>query len=273
MYVFLNNKFLQTSKAKISVLDSGFLYGDGIYETIRTYNGKIFNLNNHFNRLKKSAKLLDLKTPFSKKELETWIYTLIKKNKIKEARIRVTLTPGAVGFDKDKKAKPTLLIQTEKLKLPTKKELQNGVSVITYKAERVHPEAKSICQLPQILARVEMRKKKAYEVLLINKKNKVTEGSITNFYLIKNKTLLTPGKDILEGTTRKIILKIAKKLLKIKIKDIKLSDLYKADECFISNAPRGILPVVKINRKKVGKGKPGVYTKEIMQEFKKQLPK
>lgn len=268
MIVFLNNKFVPESKAHISILDSGFLYGCGIYETMRTYNGKLKNLKNHFSRLNNSAKIIGLnKIPFQEKDLENWIYKLMQKNNINEAKIRLTVTPGSSGFDQNIKSTPTILIQTIELEPIPKKLLKDGVSAITYKINRILPEAKTTCLLPQILARKEMNKKMAYEVLLINQKGNVTEGSITNFYIIKNHTLITPDKDILEGTTRTQILKIARKLLKIELRDVKPRELYTADECFISNAPRGIIPVVKIDGRKIEDGKPGGYTKRIINSF------
>ena len=268
MWVLLNGKFIKESMAKVSVFDHGFLYGDGVYDTLRTYNGKIWRIREHINRFQKSAKRLGLKVPYSKKRMEKFINEAVKKNGFKESRIRLTMTRGINSGDFNDCKKATFLIQCAPLKKEPNYIYKRGVDVITIKYQRIAPEAKTISLLPMVLAHREMHKKKAYEAIYTDCKKYVREGTVTNIFIIKKETVITPKNEILHGTTRDFIIELAKRRgLKVKIKDIKISDLYSADEAFITNAPRKIVPVRRVDRKVIGKGVPGRYTKLLMKSF------
>ncbi len=274
MIVFLNSKFVDAKNAKVSVFDHGFLYGDGVYETLRTYNGKIWQLDEHLKRLKKSADLLHLKYAWTQKQIGDWVKMTVEKNKFRESRIRITVTRGENGFDFLSTRKPTICIQVKELKAQKPVVYAKGVDAISFQMERTIPKAKSLNVLPLILAQEKMKKEKAYEAILVSEKGFVREGTITNVFMIRGGIIITPRSNILEGTTRETILKFAKSAgFKIQIVDFKLSELWKADEAFITNAPRGIVPVVKIDGKKIGVGRPGVVTKELMKEFKLYIEK
>ncbi len=291
MIVFLNGKFLRDEDAKVSVFDHGFLYGDGVYETLRTYGGRIWQIDEHLRRLEKSCKLVGVGLPWDRKKIGGWVEKTVQKNGfgkwhgqksamrssnagrdlgLQEARIRITVTRGENGFDFVSSKKPTILIQVQKLISPPAEVFKKGVSVVTFKAQRFLPEAKSISLLAMVMGTRFAQQKKAYEAVFVDDADYVLEGTITNIFVVKKdrfgeNVLLTPKSNVLAGTTRDLLLKIAKKNgLKALLADFKLKDLYAADEVFITNAPRGIIPVVKIDGKKIGNGRPGAVTLNLL---------
>lgn len=273
MFVVLNGEIMDSKKAMISPFDSGFLYGDGVYDTLRTYDGKLWQAQKHLARLEKSAKRLQLKLPFSKVKIVEMIEKLIKKNRYKEARIRVTITRGInKGFSGCEK--PTLFIHAVPLVSDPQNVYEKGVSAITVHYERMAPEAKTTSLLPMVLAHQEIDKRKVFEAIYVDCLGYVREGTITNVAIIKDGILFTPKTKILEGTTRSLVIKLAEKIgLKTKIEDFKVDKLYNADEVFLSNAPRKIIPVRKIDETVIGKGKPGIYTKQLMDVFDEYVRK
>lgn len=257
MYVFLNGKFIKKTQAKISAFDAGFLYGDGIYETMRFSNGKTEDLELHFKRLCLSAEILIGRLQFKKVQFANWIKKLVSKNKLKEARIRVTVSGSK-----------TILIVAEKLKKESAKVYKEGVKAVTYQIERVLPEIKITNLAPQMIARNYMKKKNAYEVLLVDRDSYVREGSVTNVFIVKNGILMTPEKRILKGIIRGRILEIAKKIrIPVKLCDIPVDELMKADEVFITNSIKGVVPVVQVDGHKIGHGQVGEITARIRQEI------
>ncbi len=274
MWVCLDGKFVKSEKAKVSVFDHGFLYGDGVYDTLRTYGGKVWNIMDHLDRLEKSVKRMDLKMPCGKKKLSGLILELLKKNGFEESRIRITVTRGVNNYGFSGCKKPTLLIHAVPLKAEPKSVYMKGVDVITVHYERMAPEAKTISLLPLVLAHQEMDRQKAFEAVYVDCTGFVREGTITNVFIIKNGELVTPKNNILSGTTRLTILKLAKKVgLKAKTADFKIGDLRNADEVFITNAPRKIIPVKKVDGRKIGKGGAGEYTKKLMKAFDEHIQK
>ncbi|MBI5754716.1 aminotransferase class IV, partial [Candidatus Peregrinibacteria bacterium] len=307
MIFFLNGQFVREEQAMVSVKDHGFLYGDGVYETLRTYHGKVWNVKAHIDRLFQSARGILLDVPWKKKEVERWIEETVKRNgelvavtlrqaqgdnevlnsqmvragrflsrrqgtalrndSIMEYKIRVTATRGANHFDFLTTKHPTICIAPEPL-LPEPPEVyEKGVSVITFFMERIFPEVKSLNFLPAILARQAAEKKKAYEAIFVNRDCFVTEGTITNVFLVCGDELITPSEGVLGGTTREVILKLAKSVMRVRLRDIAKKELYFADECFLSNTIRGIVPVVKIDGKKIGNGRCGFWTKRLRTAF------
>lgn len=278
MFIFLNGKFIKPAQAKISVFDYGFWFGDGVYETLRTYNGKIWLLNAHLDRLLHSAEMISLKIPWSKKQIGQWIKKAVDKNGFKESRIRITVTRGEIDLQKGlfsglAKGDPTICILVQELKELDPMVYKEGVKVITFEAERIFAEAKTIILTPQLLAKMAAEKKGAFEALLVDRNGFVTEGASTNFYIVKNGVLITPKDNILAGTTRDLILKIVRKTCRVDLRNITLREIYRADECFISNAPFGIVPVAKVDGKKIGGLEVGEMTKKIIMDFKSQIVK
>lgn len=266
MYLFLNGKFLPAEKAKISPFDHGFLYGDGVYETLRTYEGKIWQINEHLARLEHSARELRLRFPYSKATFKNFLNQLVEINKFPETRLRLTITRGVNKGDFLTCFKPTILITAEKLKPEPESIYQEGVKIISVPFMRPFPHIKSTSLLPFILAQQQKAEKKAYEAIFLTYNNYVTEGTITNIFMVKKNILYTPKSNILKGTTRQALLKLAEhNNIEARITDFTLQQLYQADEIFITNAPRGIIPVHQFDHMIIGK--PGPITKKLSDLF------
>lgn len=270
MKVYLNGKLVEERTARISALDNGFLYGDGIYETMRTYGGKILEIDFHLERLAKSAQFLGIRLPYTLEFLKRQCLHLAGVNRLGESRMRITLSRGANGFDFLTSRKPTLLISCEKL-TAVRKDYTHGVSVITMRLSRVLPEIKTLGLTHMMVAyraAAKQKGQKVYEVILVDEKGFVREGASTNIFVVKKKVVLTPGQNILKGLTRDRVIQLVRKLgLKISIVDFSTKALANADEIFLTNRPREIIPVVRLNGKKVGKGKPGPVTKKLMAAY------
>lgn len=269
--VCLNGRYLSARDAKISAFDAGFLYGEGIYETLRTVDGKLMNVSGHLKRLQHSAEVVGIKLPPLKK-VERWLNETVKRNNLwksgKESRVRLTVTGGVHGYA-EVSQKPTILITVEPLAEVSRQVRTKGVSVITMPLERPFPEAKTTFLIPAMKAERAMKKARAYEVLLLDRKGRVTEGSISNLFLVKGGRLVTPKSWILGGTTRERIIGLARKhRWKCVQKDFKLRTLYSADEIFICNAPRGVVPVVKVDGRTIGDGRVGDMTRCVWEKLK-----
>lgn len=261
MIVCLNGKFSNARDAKVSAFDPGFLYGDGIFETLRTYNGKVWQMEDHIARLYESARMRGWVLPWKPDEIAAIILKTIKKNDFRESLARVTVTPGV--------KQPTFFVWVQPMGSLSAKIYSRGVSTITFPLERPFPQMKTTSLQPLLIARAEMNKKRAFEALLINRKGLITEGTRTNVFIVKKKTLITPKIGVLAGATRNTLLKIAKKLFRIKQRDILRRELMRADECFLTTSPQGIIPVVRIDGEKIGNGRVGPVTKHLQKEFKK----
>lgn len=270
MYIFINSKFYSEKDANISIFDHGFLYGDGIFETLRTYNGKVFKIDEHLDRIFHSARLIKLEIPLTKNQLKSAITSTIKKNKLKEAYIRLAISRGKGELRYSIKSNPNVVIIAKPFIKYPENVHEKGVSVITYNAERILPKVKSTSCLPLVLAKSEAAKKGCFDALLVDRSGFVTEGTVSNVFFIKENTVYTPKDNILKGITRGIVVKIAKKIAKIKETKIKKEEIYHFDECFLTNTSAEIAPVNKIDGKII-KNAPGVITKKLMEEFKKEV--
>lgn len=270
MRIFINGKFYSKKDANISIFDHGFLYGDGIFETLRTYNGRVFKIDEHMDRLFHSAKLVKLQIPLAKKQLKQAIISTIEKNKLREAYIRLTISRGRGELKYSVESNPNIVIIAKEF-IPYKKNIhEKGVSVITYNAERVLPEVKSTSCLPLVLAKSEATKKGCFDALLVDSNSFITEGTVSNVFFIKENTVYTPKDNILKGITRGIVIKIVKRIAKIMETKIKKEEIYSFDECFLTNTSAEIAPVNKIDGKII-KNVPGIITKKLMEEFKKEV--
>lgn len=288
MKIFINDRFYTENRAKISVFDHGLLYGDGVYETMRSYNGRIFMLEEHLKRLRKSADLIDLKIIWSDKNLTDFLYKTLKINKLKSAYIRLTVTRGSgpIGLDVELCKKPTLIIIVKKFIPYPENYYTKGVKICTSEIRRNHPlcidpKIKSLNFLNNIIARLSKYNKQAmmaessdgekcFEYIMLNLNGYVTEGTVSNIFLVKNNVLLTPSIEsgILPGITREIVVGLARKN-KIRTLEtlIKPGQLYTADECFLTNTSMEILPVRKIDTNPLSS--PGKITRFLRSEFKR----
>lgn len=272
-YCYLNGKILPATNAKISVNDIGILRGYGVFDILRTYNGRPFQLKDHLKRFARSAKILNLVIPLSDRQLEDVIKKLIAKNGLKESRVRIVLTGGEsmTGMDFNPKT-PTLFILVEKFSALPAGWYKNGAKLITVEHQRNLPEAKIINYQTGIKNLPELKKRNAAELLYVHQ-GKILEGMGSNFFLIRGNTLITPEKNILKGTTRNLVLKLAKNKFRIHKREIKIGELKTADECFVTSITKGILPIVKIDKQIIAGGKVGPKTKQLMAELAKVAAK
>ena len=278
--IYLNNKLVPKAKAKISVFDHGFLYGDGIYETLRAYKGVVFMVDEHIERLFRSASMIGLKIPKTHEGIKSAIYKTIRKNGHKDAYIRISISRGAgpIGLDPELCAKPTIVIISNLFKEYPRKYYQQGVKICIANVRRnfkhaLNPKIKSLNFLNNILAKIESKNRGAFEAIMLNYKDYITEGTITNIFFIKNNILYTPETDvgILDGITRKIILGTAKGMgIKTKEGKFKRNDIYSAKEIFISNTTMEVMPVTEIDNIKIGTTA-GKITRKLHSAYKQHV--
>jgi branched-chain amino acid aminotransferase len=278
MKVWLNNKIVSMKEAKVSVFDRGFLYGDGVFETMRSYGGIVFKLDEHLDRLYDSLKITQIRLPYPKSFLKGQIYRLLKVNKIKDAYIRLTVTRGVgtVGLARIICKKPTVLIVAKRFIPYPKKMYESGIKVKIVKVSQNEnspiSRIKSTSFLNYILARLEAKKSGFDDAIMLNSDNKICESTISNLFLIKGKQLVTPPlkSGPLPGITRKVILALSSRVgLAPREREVSVRELYNADEIFLTNSLMEVMPVVKIDSKFVGGGNPGPAIKRIHEEYRR----
>ena len=271
-YCYLNGKYLLFNKAGINPLDLGFIRGYALLEVLRTYNDKIFAFNDHYERLKNGADFLKLKIPVSKQELKKIIQTLIKKNKPKEAKIKIILSGGVSPDEFTIPKKQTLFVYPEPLRTYPQELYKKGVKLISLNHKRVNPQIKVANYVEAIRFHYLIKAKKASELLYIYDDN-IYECSSSNIFIFKKNILITPNHAVLPGVTRKYVLSLASKYFKTIIKPITYKELIKADEVFITSTTREIMPVVKIDHYKIGNSRVGAKTKFLMEKWQEFIQK
>jgi len=265
-YCYLNGKILPLYKAGISLRDIGILRGYGVFDFIRTYNGKLFAFKEHYMRLKNSAKILNLKIPISEKELKEVIKKLISKNKMKESNIRMVLT-GGESSDAITYHSSSFYILIENPKIFYESIYKKGIKLITYEYLRSIPSAKTLDYIMAVKLQPLKKRQKAFEILYTYKGN-ILEATTSNFFLFIKDTLITPKENVLFGITRQCVITLAKNIFKIEERQISLKELESATEAFITSSNKEIVPVIKIDNKIIGNGKVGNNTKKLMQLFR-----
>jgi branched-chain amino acid aminotransferase len=280
LLVYIDGKFYPKPEAKISVYDHGLLYGDGVFEGIRAYNGIVFKLKEHIDRLYRSAHTIMLKIPLTKNEMTKAVLETLKKNNLKNAYIRLVVTRGIgdLGLDPRKCPKPTIIIIAEptiQLHAPEAKEKGITTAIAWVKRDPVDAtshEIKSLNYLNSVLGKIEANNAGVDEAICLNKRGLVCEGVGENIFIVKENKIFTPpiSSGALHGITRDVVMKLAKKLgYKVIEKDITPNELFNADEVFLTGTAAEVKPVREINKRTIGNGKPGPITKQIMQEFDK----
>jgi len=281
MLVYVNGHFVPKEEASVSVFDHGFLYGDGIYETLRAYSGKLFLLSKHLSRLRHSAEAISLKLPLPLEKIGEALCETLNVNKLTEAYVRIHLSrgPGEIGLDPALCHAPTMIIVTQPFKDYPPAFYENGVAVAVVTTRRNHPLAinpviKSTNFLNNILAKIESLKSGAYEGIMLNWEGYVAEGTISNIFTVKHGVLYTPHLDtgILEGVTRDLVLHLAR-TDHIPTKEIRLKphDLTSADECFITNTTAEVLPVTRVDGNVIGNGRPGPVTTALREAYQREV--
>lgn len=279
MKVFLNGQLVDKEKAVVSVFDHGLLYGDGVFEGIRAYNGRVFKLREHLDRLFNSARAIMLQIPMSKKVIEDAVLQTLRANKLKDAYIRLVVTRGEgdLGLDPRKCPKGFIFIITDKIALYPQEFYENGLSVITSSVRRNIPEALSPCikslnYLNNVLAKAEASRQNAPEAIMLNREGHVAECTGDNIFVLKENTLITPptSAGALEGITRNIVMDIAKNKLKLLVKEELFTPyhVYIGDEVFLTGTAAEVVPVTDVDGRTIGDGKPGKTTLRLMKEFR-----
>lgn len=271
--VYLNGRLIPEDEAKVSIFDRGFLYGDGLFETMRAYAGKIFRLEKHLQRLFRSAELISLPLSGGEEGLKEAVYRTLKANNLKEAYLRLTISRGQAGRGPDiaDYLPPNIIITARPLALCPRKWYEEGVKAVVVKVGRdetsVLSRIKSLNYLPSILARLEARNKGADEGLMLNRQGHLAEGAASNIFLVLNGKLVTPSREsgILPGITRGAILELAPQAggLKISEREIKRAELREAEEAFLTNSLREVVPLTRVEGHPIGAGRPGKITKTL----------
>jgi branched-chain amino acid aminotransferase len=271
--VFLNDKLVDIDKASVSVTDSGFLYGAGLFETMRSYNGVIFSLNDHLDRLFFSAHSLSIENSYDKKIITDAIYKVLKTNKLKDARLRLTLTGGPIS-QADEQRKATLLITATEIQPYPPEYYRNGVLVVLCPFRQNVSEPiyrhKTINFFSRMIALKLAHQKRAAEALWFTVDNRLAEGCISNVFLVKDSVLYTPPIEtpVLAGVARKTVCQIAlKNSIKLVEKDLSIDDLLAADEIFLTNVIMQIMPVSRVEKHTVADGKVRSMTKKLQKKF------
>ena len=284
MKVYINGKFYEKNEARISVFDHGLLYGDGVFEGIRSYSRLVFKLKEHIDRLFESARSIMLKIPLTKEELTKAVILTLKKNNLNDAYIRLVVTRGEgdLGLDPRKcNGNATVIIITDKIKLYPEELYKNGLKIVTVPTirnlpEALNPQIKSLNYLNNILAKIEATNSGSDEAIMLDSLGYVAECTGDNIFIVKGKNLYTPPQCMgtLRGITRDTVLEIARKG-KIPAHEhvITRHEVYISDECFLTGTAAEIIPVVMVDGRVIGDGKPGKLTSLLLKKFRETTRK
>lgn len=275
--VYINGKLIDKADAKISVYDHGLLYGDGVFEGIRIYDGKVFRLREHVDRLFESARAIKLEIPMSREQMVHAIQSTVEANQKRNGYIRPLVTRGAgtLGLDPRKCTDPQIIIIVDDIVMYPPEIYENGLELATVSTIRNHPNAlnpriKSLNYLNNIMAKVEGQLAGCLEALMLNHQGEVAECTGDNIFIVKKGVLKTPPVDagILEGITRNAVLELSQKA-KIPVAEVSLTrhDVYTADECFVTGTAAEVVPVVKVDARPIANGKPGPITRQLREAF------
>ncbi|MED1748328.1 MAG: branched-chain-amino-acid transaminase [Bacillota bacterium] len=280
-WIFLNDELVKKEDAKISVYDHGFLYGDGVFEGIRVYNGNIFRMKEHLDRLYDSARSIMLNIPYSLEELTEKMIHTVERNGLKDAYIRLVVSRGAgdLGLDPNNCGRANTVIIVEPLAIFPKHLYETGIDIVTVPTRRnrpdvLSPKVKSLNYLNNILVRIEAHMAGVSEALMLNDQGYVAEGSADNVFIYKKGKLYTPPGYIgaLEGITRNAIMEIAEDLgYEVKEEPFTRHDVYTAEEVFLTGTAAEVIAVVKVDGRTIGEGKPGVHTNKLLEQFRKRV--
>jgi branched-chain amino acid aminotransferase len=275
--VYIGGKLYDKADAKISVYDHGLLYGDGVFEGMRIYDGRVFRIRRHLERMYDGARAIKLDIPMALEQMMDAVRSTVEVNQKKNGYIRLIVTRGAgsLGVDPRKASNPQVIIIVDDISLYPPELYANGMEIVTVSIIRNHPNAlnprvKSLNYLNNVLAQIECVQAGCCEALMLNHKGEVAECSGDNVFIVKRGTLKTPPPDagILEGITRGAVLELAKKA-GIPAMEAALTryDIYEADECFLTGTAAEVIAVVKVDGRAIGAGKPGPVMKQLREQF------
>jgi branched-chain amino acid aminotransferase len=276
--IYLDGKFVPEADAKVSVFDHGLLYGDGVFEGIRFYNGRVFRLEEHLERLWDSARSICLEIPIGRGEMTEALLETIRRNGLREGYIRLVVTRGVgnLGLNPTQCKRPSIFIIATTIALYPKEVCETGLTVVTCATRRtgaaaLNPAVKSLNYLNNVMARIEANLAGADEALMLNEAGNVAECTADNVFIIKRGQIFTPpiAAGALRGITRSVVFDIAAELgIKITETDITRHDVFVADECFLSGTAAEVIPVVKADGRVIGNGKPGSITMRMIGRFR-----
>jgi branched-chain amino acid aminotransferase len=281
MKVYLDGQFVSGEDARISVFDHGLLYGDGVFEGIRLYGGNIFRLEEHLERLEYSAKAIMLQLPLSRQELSWATCETCRQNNLTDAYIRLVVTRGVgdLGLAPWLCPKPSLFIIASKISLYPKEYYENGLAIVTVPTRRINPAAlpptiKSLNYLNNILGKIEARQFGALEAIMLNDQGYVAECTADNVFIVHKGVIVTPAasQGALKGITRSTIFDLAEELgVPIRESDMTRYDVWCADECFLTGSGAEVIPVVKLDGREIGTGRPGPITQRVLAAFRQRV--
>ncbi|MDF1751951.1 MAG: branched-chain-amino-acid transaminase [Verrucomicrobiales bacterium] len=281
LQVLIDGELFPEKDAKISVFDHGLLYGDGVFEGIRFYNGRVFKLDEHIDRIFDSAKAIHLKINVSHAEMCQAVINTIKANQLTDGYVRLVVTrgTGGLGLSPYRCEKESVIVIASKITLYPEEDYRNGLKLVTCSTRRpphdaLSPAVKSLNYLSNVMAKVEALAAGAEEGVMLNQQGLVAECTGDNIFLVKNGQISTPpvSAGMLDGITRRVAIDLARDLGHTLIeRDISRYDLYTADEVFLTGTAAEVIPVRIYDEREIGNGKPGPVTKQLMQEFRKMV--
>jgi branched-chain amino acid aminotransferase len=281
MKIYLDGRFVDEADAKVSVFDHGLLYGDGVFEGIRLYGGNVFRLEEHLERFENSAKSILLELPLKRAEWSHAVCETCRLNGLKDGYIRMVVTRGVgdLGLAPWLCAKPSYFVIASKISLYPPGTYEKGLAIVTVPTRRVGPGAlpatvKSLNYLNNILAKIEAKQFGALEAIMLNDQGYVAEATADNVFVVHKGEMLTPAasQGALKGVTRSAIIDIAKDLgIPEREADLTRYDLWCADECFLTGSGAEVIPVVKLDGRTIGTGRPGPITRKVLAEFRKRV--
>jgi branched-chain amino acid aminotransferase len=278
MKIYIDGEFLPEAEAKVSVFDHGLLYGDGIFEGIRFYNGRVFRLDEHLQRLWDSARAIVLQIPMTIQEMEEALLETVRQNGLRDGYIRLVVTRGKgnLGLSPDRCPKASVIIIAATIQLYPEEKYETGMVMVTCATRRVAPGAlspavKSLNYLNNIMAKIEANHAKADEGLMLNEEGYVAECTGDNLFIVKRGLILTPPlwTGSLRGITRQVVLDIcAGQQLEVQEVPLTRYDIYTADECFLTGTAAEVIAAIELDTRPIGDGKPGPVTRQIIERFR-----
>lgn len=283
MKVYLNGTLVEKEEAKVSIFDHGFLYGDGIFEGIRLYQGCIFKLEEHLKRLEDSAKAIMIKLPWTREEIQEAVCETCRANELSDGYIRLIITRGMgdLGLNPKTCDSPQLFIIADKIELYPNSFYEEGLKIATVPTRRIScsalpPMIKSLNYLNNILAKIEAQQQGCLEALMLNEKGEVAECSGDNVFIVTDNTLMTPPvyAGSLNGITRKTVIDLARDAgIQVVETNLTRYDIWVADEFFLTGTAAEVIPVIELDGRSIGNGKPGTMTTQLRDLFLQQVTK
>jgi branched-chain amino acid aminotransferase len=267
---YINGEFKTLKDAKISATDLAIMRGFGVFDSLRTYGGKLFGVEDHLTRLERSAKLVSLPLPWTREELHRTILETLSRNSYDESSVRIIITGGYSDDFFTPAGKPGLIVIVRPLPRYPDEYYTKGVKIATASLERFLPEAKTLNYTSGEVAMREAKNRdpEIFEVLCLDRNGKATECIASNVFVFFDETLTTPGADILYGITRQVVLKLARPLFPVDVRDVQIDEIKNADEVFITGSSKEIMPVRSIDNRVIGQGRCGPNTRKLMDAFR-----